>query len=78
MDVGHDRGFESPLGMKLLATADWLIERENVERSTAGILKGLRNWTGGDEASRRKLKIFDKRLISLTLDQLETANLIFN
>lgn len=67
-------GFESPLGMELLATVDWLFERENVERSTTGVVDGLRNWTGGAAASNRKLKIFDERLISLALDQLETAN----
>ena len=67
-------GFESPLGMELLATVDWLVERENVERSTTGIVDGLRNWTGNAAASKRKLKIFDERLISLALDQLEAAN----
>lgn len=67
-------GFESPLGMELLATVDWLVERENVERSTTGIVHGLRNWTGGAAASKRKLKILDERLISLALDQLEAAN----
>jgi hypothetical protein len=67
-------GFESPLGMELLATVDWLIERENAERSTRGVMAGLHNWTGGDESSRRKLKIFDERLISLALYQLEAAN----
>ena len=67
-------GFESPLGMELLATVDWLVERKNVERSTTGIVEGLRNWTGGAAASNRKLKIFDERLISLALDQLEAAN----
>lgn len=67
-------GFESPLGMELLATVDWLVERVNVEPSTTGIVNGLRNWTGGDSASKRKLRIFNERLISLGLDQLEAAN----
>lgn len=71
-------GFESPLGMELLATVDWLVERENVERSTAGIVDGLRNWTGGAAASKRKLKIFDERLILLALDQLEAADPKYN
>jgi O-acetyl-ADP-ribose deacetylase (regulator of RNase III) len=67
-------GFESPLGMELLATIDWLFEKEDVERSVPGVLDGLRNWTGGAAASNRKLKIFDVRLILLALDQLEAAN----
>lgn len=71
-------GFESPLGMELLATVDWLVERKNVERSFTGIVEGLCNWTGGAAAGKRKLKIFDERLISLALDQLETVNSKFN
>lgn len=67
-------GFESPLGMELLATVDWLVERENIEPSTTGIFEGLSRWTGGAAASERKLKIFNERLISLALDQLEAAN----
>lgn len=67
-------GFESPLGMELLATIDWLLERENVERSTNSVVEGLRTWTGGAAASKRKLKIFNERLISLALAQLEAAS----
>jgi O-acetyl-ADP-ribose deacetylase (regulator of RNase III) len=35
-------GFESPLGMELLATVDWLIERDRCEPTLAGIRAGLR------------------------------------
>ena len=71
-------GFESPLGLELLATVDWLVETEHVERSTTGILDSLRHWTGGVAASKRKLEIFDERLISLALDQLEATNSLSN
>jgi len=67
-------GFESPLGMELLATVDWLIERKNVERSIAGIMNSLRNWNDDAVAGARKLKIFDERVISVALDQLEAVN----
>jgi O-acetyl-ADP-ribose deacetylase (regulator of RNase III) len=67
-------GFESPLGMELLATVDWLGEVEGVERSTAGVMKALQSWAGGEAAGRRKLKIFDERLISIAIDQLDRAN----
>jgi O-acetyl-ADP-ribose deacetylase (regulator of RNase III) len=66
-------GFESPLGMELLATVDWLLEREGVEPTVAGIKKGLSNWAGGVEAGRRKLSILDDRLIGIALDQLTSA-----
>jgi hypothetical protein len=60
--------------MELLATVDWLVEVEGAERTTAGIKKGIHNWAGRPAAGRRKLKIFDNRLISIALDQLNDAN----
>ena len=63
-------GFESPLGMELLATVDWLVEKEGVDPSVAGIRQGLENWQGGSEAGRRKLRILDERLIGIALQQL--------
>lgn len=67
-------GFESPLGMELLATVDWLVEEEGIDRTVSGLMEGLRNWPGGVAAGQRKLKIFDERLISIALDQLNEAN----
>lgn len=63
-------GFESPLGMELLATVDWLLVRENCTATVEGIKEGLRSWPGGTEAANRKLKLFDDRLIGLALDRL--------
>jgi O-acetyl-ADP-ribose deacetylase (regulator of RNase III) len=63
-------GFESPLGMELLATVDWLIEREHREPTVAGIRAGLREWPAGEAAAERKLRLFNDRLIGLALNQL--------
>jgi O-acetyl-ADP-ribose deacetylase (regulator of RNase III) len=63
-------GFESPLGMELLATVDWLIEREHREPTVAGIRAGLRDWPAGDIAAERKLRLFNERLIALALNHL--------
>ena len=63
-------GFESPLGMELLATVDWLISRESRAPSVEGIKAGLANWKDGGQAAERKLKLFDDRLIALSLKQL--------
>ena len=67
-------GFESPLGMELLSTIDWLMERQGIAPTTLEVLNGLRNWPGELAAGHRKLKIFDKRLIGLALEQLVAAN----
>lgn len=63
-------GFESPLGMELLATVDWLIERERCERTVPGIRSGLRRWPAGRAAAARKDRLFSDRLIKLALERL--------
>lgn len=66
-------GFQSPLGMELLATVDWLIQKEGAEPSIDGIKKGLCEWPAGKEAIDRKLKLFDDRLIELALGRLKSV-----
>lgn len=63
-------GFESPLGMELLATVDWLIEREHCEATVPAIRTGLAHWPAGEEAAERKLRLLDQRLIGLALNRL--------
>lgn len=63
-------GFESPLGMELLATVDWLLHREASRANLESIKAGLEKWPGGQDAGRRKLRIFDDRLIGLALERL--------
>lgn len=63
-------GFESPLGMELLATVDWLIAREGCPATIAGIQAGLDRWPGGADAGQRKRRLFDERLIGLALERL--------
>ncbi len=67
-------GFESPLGMELLATVDWLVEIEGVVPTPDDVLAGLYKWPGGETAGQRKANIFDQRLIAVALDQLGSAN----
>jgi O-acetyl-ADP-ribose deacetylase (regulator of RNase III) len=63
-------GFESPMGMELLATVDWLIVREHCPPSVRGIRDGLQKWPAGSGAAERKLRLFDERLIGLALDRV--------
>lgn len=63
-------GFESPLGMELLATVDWLLHHQLAEPSRQSIKAALREWPGGDGAGERKLRLFDDRLIDLALTRL--------
>ena len=63
-------GFESPLGMELLATLDWLLSREGRRPEVGEIEAGLAEWPGGVDAGQRKLRIFDRRLLELALERL--------
>jgi O-acetyl-ADP-ribose deacetylase (regulator of RNase III) len=63
-------GFESPYGMELLATVDWLMTREGVEPSVAALRAGLRQWRGGAGAAARKDRLFDDRVLGIALERL--------
>jgi len=66
-------GFESPLGMELLATVDWLIAREQRRPELADIKEGLRYWLKGTDAGERKLRIFDDRMLTLAIERLSNT-----
>ncbi|SHM66801.1 O-acetyl-ADP-ribose deacetylase (regulator of RNase III), contains Macro domain [Sphingobium sp. YR657] len=67
-------GFESPLGMELLATVDWLISVEGAKPSLESIRMGIKAWPGGSGSARRKEAIFDDRLINLALERFERVD----
>ncbi len=69
-------GFESPLGMELLATVDWLVTEMNTEASVTAIRERLADWPGGKESAERKLNLFENRIIDIALDSLKQAKLI--
>lgn len=56
-------GFQSPLGMELLATVDWLARREGCPLDVTPLRLGLQRWPASEEAGRRKLRLFDDRLL---------------
>jgi O-acetyl-ADP-ribose deacetylase (regulator of RNase III) len=66
-------GYESPLGMELLATVDWLIQKEGCSTDLPSIRQGIANWPGGENAVSRKQHIFDDRLLELALNRLKMA-----
>jgi hypothetical protein len=63
-------GFESPLGMELLGTVDWLLEHDRIDPTVAAVKGGLRRWAGGENAANRKLRLFEDHLIVLALERL--------
>ncbi len=66
-------GFESPLGMELLATVDWIVHEQHVAPDIAEVRNALAHWPAGQNAARRKEHLFDERLIGLALERLRTT-----
>ncbi len=69
-------GFESPLGMELLSTVDWLVNQAGVKPETAAIRERLASWPGGKAAGARKLQLFEDRTIEIALSTLAGSGLI--
>jgi hypothetical protein len=63
-------GFQSPLGMELLATVDWLLQHKGVEPNLEAVKTALKKWPGGPESAERKMRLFDDRLLKLAIQRL--------
>ena len=69
-------GFESPLGMELLATVHWLLVNRNVPPTVEGIHNELPRWPGNSNAGERKVRLFPPRLIDVAITRLHATTLI--
>jgi hypothetical protein len=56
--------------MELLATVDWLLFKEGCAATVEAIKACLSRWPGDAEAGKRKLRLFNDRLIALALERL--------
>ena len=63
-------GFQSPLGLELLSTVDWLVQREDAEPTVEGIREALDRWPAGREAGEWKQRLFTDRMLALALERL--------
>jgi hypothetical protein len=64
-------GFQSPFGMELLSTVDWLLTEGHCEPRVSSIQSALRGWpAGGSGAAERKVRLFDERSIGIALERL--------
>lgn len=64
-------GFESPFGMELLATVDWLIDQEKCKPDVYSLAKGLEHW-GNTQIAERKIRLFNTNSLSTALNKLQT------
>ena len=66
-------GFESPFGMELLATVDWIISQTDCEPTVDGIKQQMGKWPSGARWAQRKLDLFDDASIGFALERLSTV-----
>ncbi len=68
-------GFESPFGLELLSTVDWLLAKEHVAPEPRALQEGIRHWPAGEKWAQRKLKLFDLSKLDLALRRLQLVPL---
>jgi len=68
-------GFESPYGMELLSTVDWLITKEGCKPSVEAVEEGIKHWPAGKQWGARKAKLFDRHAIEIALERLQQVNI---
>lgn len=66
-------GFESPFGMELLASVDWLLSKEGVEPSLKGVRYGLEHWPSDKGSGLRKARLFNDRVVETALQRITTT-----
>ena len=64
-------GYQSPLGMEVLATVDWLLLNEKAQPTLIGIKQALKHWPGGASAAERKQALFTDKLLLAALNTLK-------
>lgn len=66
-------GLESPFGLELLATVDWLVHHDGFHPSADVVRSALCKWHGGGR--ERKVALFDQRVIDIALKNLTASRL---
>lgn len=66
-------GFQSPLGMEVLATVDWLNARNGTPLDLAAMRTALSEWPAGAQAAERKQRLFSDRLLGLAIARLQSV-----
>jgi O-acetyl-ADP-ribose deacetylase (regulator of RNase III) len=67
-------GFQSPHGLELLATVDWLRRQVGTEMAAAPMQAAIEAWPGPDGAAARKARIFTPEQIDIAIAHLVHAD----
>lgn len=63
-------GFQSPHGLELLATVDWLHTRSGVPLDNDAMIGAIATWSGPEGAAERKSRIFSRQHIDVAVRHL--------
>jgi O-acetyl-ADP-ribose deacetylase (regulator of RNase III) len=67
-------GFETPFGLELLATLDWLHRREGIALEQGAMTAAVAAWPGPPGSAERKARIFGAREIGIAIGHLRRAD----
>ncbi|MCO4786805.1 MAG: macro domain-containing protein [Marinomonas atlantica] len=67
-------GFESPFGMELLSTVDWLLVKGHCDPTLASVKEGIANWPAGNQWAQRKLALFDDKSLQIAINRLSSMS----
>ncbi|WP_370060179.1 type II toxin-antitoxin system antitoxin DNA ADP-ribosyl glycohydrolase DarG [Neptunomonas phycophila] len=68
-------GFESPFGLELLSTVDWLLVKEGCKPTLESIKHGIENWPAGSKWAKRKSNLFDDKSLKIAINRLHSMTL---
>jgi hypothetical protein len=57
--------------MELLSSVDWLLMEREGQATEQELMKAIAAWPGGQEAGRRKARLFKQDVVSLALERLK-------
>jgi len=63
-------GFQSPHGLELLATVDWLRREVGTDMMVEAMVTAIAHWPGPEGAAQRKAKIFSQAHVKAAIDHL--------
>ena len=63
-------GFQSPHGLELLATVDWLHRQSGVELASDAMIPAIAAWPGPEGAAERKARVFTPRHVEAAVGHL--------
>lgn len=63
-------GFESPYGMELLTTVDWLLYKQECDSTIESVKRGIEHWEAGSQWANRKLALFHDAQLEMAIERL--------